>query len=72
MLATDTDDTFVVLVWNMEGNRCWHLLLNKVETLFNGFIVIGTNIDIKVVLVEAVKNNLDVSYNYRTLVRRIR
>lgn len=39
MLATYSDDTFVVLVWHVEGDRSRHLLLNEVESVLGSVVL---------------------------------
>jgi hypothetical protein len=63
MLATDTDDSFMVLVRYVERNRSRHFLFDKIQTTLSGFILISTNIDVKVVLVEPIEDDLDVTYS---------
>lgn len=61
MLATYSDDTFVVLIWHVEGDRSRHLLLNEVESVLGSVVLCSTNVDIEVVFVEAVENDLDIA-----------
>lgn len=61
MLATYSDDTFVVLVWHVEGDRSRHLLLNEVQSVLGSVVLCSTNVDIEVVFVEAVENDLDIA-----------
>jgi hypothetical protein len=62
VLPSDANDSLMVLVRNMEGNRCRHLLLNERKSRFHRIIFSGTDIDVKVILVEAVKYNLHATY----------
>lgn len=61
VLPTDTNDPLVVLVWNMERNRRRHLLLDEGEALFHRFVRGSHDVDVEVVLVEAIKDDLDVA-----------
>ena len=61
MLTSDADDTFVVLIWYVEGDRSWHLLLNQVETILGSVILAANNVNVEVVLIEAVEDDLNVA-----------
>ena len=61
MLATDSDDTLVVLVRDVERDRSRHLLLNEIESVLGGIVLCSTDIDIEVVFIEAIENDLDIA-----------
>lgn len=61
MLATYSDDTLVVLIRYVEGDRSRHLLLNEVEPVLGGVVLCSTDVNIEVVFVEAIKDDLDVA-----------
>lgn len=61
MLTTDPNNTFVVLIRNVEGYRSRHLLLYKVEAVLRSIVLRATDVDIEIVLVEAVKDDLNVA-----------
>lgn len=62
MLAANTDDSLVVLIGDVEGNRSRHLLLDKIKTALGGFKLVSANVNVEVVLVEAIEDNLNVAY----------
>ena len=62
MLASDTDDAFVVLVRNMKGDGSRHFLFDEVKTVLHGFILPTANVNVEVVLVETVKDDLDIAW----------
>ena len=62
MLASNTNDSLVVLVRYVERDRGRHLLLNEIETILRCFVLCAANIDVEIVLVEAVEYDLDVAY----------
>lgn len=59
VLATNTDDSLMVLVRNMEGNRSRHFLLDKAETLLHRFKTTSHDINVEVVLVKAIEDDLN-------------
>ena len=61
MLATYSDNTLMVLIRYVEGDRGRHLLLNEVEPVLGGVVLCSTNVDIEIVFVEAIENDLDVA-----------
>jgi hypothetical protein len=61
VLATDADYALVVLIGHVERDGSWHLLLNEGHTLLHRVICRCNNIDIKVVLSEAIEDDLDVA-----------
>ena len=61
VLAANSDDPLVVLVWNVKGDRSWHLLLDKIETIFDGIVLSSTHVDVEVVFIEAIKDDLHVT-----------
>lgn len=65
MRASDTNDAFVVLVRDVERNRGWHLLLNKSQALLHRLVASCHNINVEVVLVEAVEDDLHVALMIR-------
>lgn len=62
MLTANTDNSLVVLIRNVEGNRSRHLLLNKIKTTLGGLKLVSANVNVEVVLVEAIEDNLNVAY----------
>ena len=65
MLATYSDDTLVILIRYMEGDRSGHLLLDEVKSVLSSVVLCSTNVNIEVVFVEAIEDNLDVAYTNR-------
>ena len=61
MLATDSDDTLVVLIRYVEGDRSRHLLLHQVKPVLSSVVLCSTDVDIEVVFVEAIEDDLDVA-----------
>jgi hypothetical protein len=61
VLSADSDDSLVVLIRHMERDRSRHFLLNKVKTVLRGLILIATDVDVEVVLVEAIEYDLNVA-----------
>lgn len=61
MLATNTDDAFVVLVRYMERNRGGHFLFNQRQSLFHGVVVRSNDVNVEVVLPKTVEHNLDIA-----------
>ena len=61
MLATYANYAFVVLVRNMERYGGWHFLFHKVQSILGSIVLSPTNVDVEVVLIEAVKDDLDVA-----------
>jgi len=59
MLAADADDTFVILVRHMEGDRGRHLLLNKAKTLLHGIVRVRDDVDVEVLLAKSVEHDVD-------------
>lgn len=65
VLATNANDALVVLVRHMERDRRRHLLLNQGQTLLHGFIGGSHDVNVKVVFVEAVKDDLHIALKKR-------
>ena len=61
VLATNADNTLMVLVRNVEGNGCRHLLLHQSQTFLHGGVVVCQDVDVEVVLAEVVENDLDIA-----------
>lgn len=61
VLAADSDDALVVLVGYVEGDRGRHLLLNEGQALFHGIVVGGNDVNVEVILSEALEHDLDVA-----------
>ncbi len=61
MLSTNTNDSLVVLIRDMERDRCWHLLLNQVQSVLRSLVLRTAYVYVEVVLVEPVKNDLNVA-----------
>jgi hypothetical protein len=51
----------VILIRNMEGDGGRHFLLDKSKPLLHGIVASSNDVDVEVVLVEAIKNYLDVA-----------
>lgn len=64
VLSADADDTLVVLVRDVKRDRGRHLKLNEVQSVLGGFVVLSTDIDIEIVLVEAIKDDLDITLTH--------
>lgn len=62
MLASDTNDTLVVLVGNMKRDGSRHFLLHKIKAIFGSIILRPTYVDVKVVLIETIEYDLYVAY----------
>ena len=61
MLATNSDNTFVVLIGDMERDRSRHFLLNEVETILGRVVLVATNINVEVVLIESIEDDLNIA-----------
>lgn len=61
VLATDSDDSLVVLVRNMERDGRWHLLLDEIKPVPSCLVLIPADVNIEVVLVETIKDDLHVT-----------
>ena len=61
VLTANTDDALVVLVWNVERDRRRHFLFHHAQASLHKLVVDGHNINVEVVLVEAIKDNLNVA-----------
>ena len=61
VLSTDSDDPLVVLVRYMEGNGRRHLLFHQIQAILGRIVLVSAHIDVEVVLVESVKDNLDIA-----------
>lgn len=61
VLPSNSDDAFVVLIRHMERDRSRHFLLHKHETLLHGLVAGSHNIDVEIVLVETVKDDLNIA-----------
>ena len=64
VLASDADDTLMVLVWNVEGNSSWHLSLNKLQSVFSCVVRRATNIDVEVVVIETIEDDLNIGMRH--------
>jgi hypothetical protein len=62
VLPSNANDSLMVLVGYVKGNGCRHLLLDERKSRFHRIIFSGTDIDVKVILVEAVEYNLNATY----------
>jgi len=62
MLTANTDDSLVVLIRDVEGNGSRHLLLNKIKTALGRLKLVSANVNVEVVLVEAIEDNLNIAY----------
>lgn len=60
VLATNSDDALVVLVGDVERDGSWHLLFHKFKAISRGVVVLTTNVNVEVVLIESIKDDLDV------------
>lgn len=61
MLATYSNDTLVILIRYVEGDRSRHFLLNEVEAVLGGIVLCSTDVDIEIVFIEAIEDDLDVA-----------
>jgi hypothetical protein len=61
VLAANANNTLVVLIGDMERDGCWHLLFNQGQALLHGIVGGSHDVDIEVVLVETVKNDLNIA-----------
>ena len=61
VLATNTDNTLVVLIGYVEGDGSRHLLLDEGQALLHGVVVGSNDVNIEVILSEALEHNLDVA-----------
>lgn len=61
MLAANTNDSLMILIRDMERYRSRHFLLHKIQTVLRGLVLISANVNIEVVLVEAIKDDLHVA-----------
>ena len=61
MLSAYPNDTLVVLIRDVERDGGRHLLFDQVETVPGRIVLSSTNINVKVVLVEAIEDDLDVA-----------
>lgn len=61
MLAPNTNNTLMVLIRNMEGDRGRHFLFDQVKAVSCCFILGRAHINIEVVLVESVKDYLNMT-----------
>lgn len=64
VLATNADNTFVVLIGDMERDRSRHFLLNEVETILGRVVLIATNINVEVVLIESIEDDLNIACSH--------
>lgn len=62
VLATDTNDSLVILIRDVEGDRSRHFLLYQAHSLLHRVIRRRNNINIEVVFPEAVEYDLDIAY----------
>lgn len=58
MLSANADNALVILIGDVEGDGGRHLLFDKVETVLGGLILGTADHNVKVVLVETIKDNL--------------
>jgi len=61
VLATDTNDTLVVLIRNVERDRGRHFKLYQIQTVLGRLVLGAAHVDVKVVLVPTIKDNLDIA-----------
>ena len=61
MLATYANNAFMVLVRNMERYGGWHFLFYKVQAILGSIILSSADVNVEVVLIEAVKDDLNVA-----------
>ena len=61
VLATNSNNSFMVLVGHVERNGRRHLLLDKIQSVFGGFILVATHINVEVVLVETIEDDLNIA-----------
>jgi hypothetical protein len=61
MLSTNTNDTLVILIWNMEGDGSRHLLFDEIKAISSSLVLIPTHVNVEIVFIEAVKDDLYVA-----------
>ena len=61
MLPAYADDAFVVLIRDVKRYGGWHFLLYEVQAVFSGIVLSPTNINVEVVLVESIKDDLNIA-----------
>lgn len=61
VLATNADNSLVVLVGNVERNGRRHFLLDKIQSVLGGLVLVATHIDVEVVFIETIENDLDIA-----------
>lgn len=63
VLTPNANNSLMVLVRDMEGYGCRHLLLYQGHSLFHRVIRWCNNINVKVVFPEAVEDNLNIAWD---------
>jgi hypothetical protein len=58
VLASNTNDSLVVLIGDVERDRRGHFLLDHAEASLHKVVVDGHDVDVEIVLVEPVKDDL--------------
>lgn len=61
VLSTDSDDPLMVLVRYMKGNGRRHFLFHQIQAILRRIVLVSAHIDVEVVLIESVKDNLDIA-----------
>lgn len=59
MLTTNADNALMVLIGDVERDGRGHLLFDEIKSIFRGFILGTADDNVKVVLVEPIKDNLN-------------
>jgi hypothetical protein len=61
VLTTNANDTFVILVGNVERDGRWHLLLDKIKSVFGGFVLTANHVNVEIVFIESIEDDLYVA-----------
>lgn len=62
MLTADTNDALMILIRDMERDRGGHFLFHEHQPRLHSIVIVAANINVEIVLVEAVKDNLYAAY----------
>lgn len=62
VLASDTNDTLVILVGNMKRDGRRHFLLHKIQAVFGSVVLGPTYVDVKIIFIETIEYDLHVAY----------